>query len=308
MSRADLSCFLVVAWAVHPDLIPQEVMCVVPEPEVPFVEGESPLFLRASELVHSKRDSLQFIAIVHLLEVHDFSLPSDSNDSSGSSDSSGADGLPRSGSTHLKPWPRMYNLAGRLSPSGEPWPSLPRTGWEASWSTPALEDFSLEGRFGRALAGESQLLANRVGGSAVSLSVDLFCCIDRDLLSSLASSATAPDPMLLEASLSPAAFAPLGSPAFEGAFHGSGPSSVVDTTILDSAPLDSAPLQPVPQPAPSLDHSALVQVVTTSRNASPESLPPDAFPTSPLAFAQAVGKPLGVSILPAPPPLRQPRN
>lgn len=37
---SDLSSFLVVAWARHPDLIPTEVGCSVPEPVEPFVEAE----------------------------------------------------------------------------------------------------------------------------------------------------------------------------------------------------------------------------------------------------------------------------
>jgi hypothetical protein len=53
----------------------------VPEPKEPFVERAPSLFLSSSEIIHSKRDPLQFHALVKLLEVHDFSpLELDSND------------------------------------------------------------------------------------------------------------------------------------------------------------------------------------------------------------------------------------
>jgi hypothetical protein len=50
---SDLSQFMVVAWVVDPDLIPREVGCVIPEPEGSSVVGESPLFLRVPEMIHS---------------------------------------------------------------------------------------------------------------------------------------------------------------------------------------------------------------------------------------------------------------
>jgi hypothetical protein len=50
----DMSRFYVVAWSMHPDLIPVEVGCIVPEPTVPLVVTQPPLFLRESELIHSK--------------------------------------------------------------------------------------------------------------------------------------------------------------------------------------------------------------------------------------------------------------
>jgi hypothetical protein len=60
VNGADLSRFLVVAWAIHPDLILVEVGCVIPEPEEPFVQGELPLFLHAEEAIHYKRNTIQF--------------------------------------------------------------------------------------------------------------------------------------------------------------------------------------------------------------------------------------------------------
>jgi hypothetical protein len=61
---SDLSSYLVVAWTRHPNLIPTEVGCVVPEPDEPSVVGH------AEEIIHSKQDALQCCAFI---EVHDFS-------------------------------------------------------------------------------------------------------------------------------------------------------------------------------------------------------------------------------------------
>jgi hypothetical protein len=48
-----LSSFMVVVWTMHPDLIPTEVGCMVPEPEGPSEVGQRPLFLRVGELILS---------------------------------------------------------------------------------------------------------------------------------------------------------------------------------------------------------------------------------------------------------------
>jgi hypothetical protein len=118
VSRVDGSRFYVIAWAVHPNLISAEVSSVLPKPKVPFVEGEPPLFLQASEIIHSKWDTLQYKVLVHILEVHNFTPPVDSNDdnpptpSSNSSDS-GGDEIPGSMHSSLQPWPRIYHLARR---------------------------------------------------------------------------------------------------------------------------------------------------------------------------------------------------
>jgi hypothetical protein len=77
---SDLSSYVVVAWTMHPDLIPTEVGCVVLELEGTSEVGQRPLFLCASEIIHSRQDNLQFQVFIELLEVHDFSLPSHHGD------------------------------------------------------------------------------------------------------------------------------------------------------------------------------------------------------------------------------------
>jgi hypothetical protein len=54
---SNLSSYMVVAWTMHPYLIPTEVRCVVPESEEPSMVGQRQLFLHASEIIHSKQDN-----------------------------------------------------------------------------------------------------------------------------------------------------------------------------------------------------------------------------------------------------------
>jgi hypothetical protein len=78
----DLFAFWAAAWETHPDLIPAEVGCIFPKLEDPFVEQAPPLFLSASELIHSKIDTLQLRALIKIIEIHDFSPPEGSDDDS----------------------------------------------------------------------------------------------------------------------------------------------------------------------------------------------------------------------------------
>jgi hypothetical protein len=57
VAKLDMSCFFVVAWAIHPDLIQNEVGCAIPEPEEQLI-GVPPLFIREEELIHAKQDTL----------------------------------------------------------------------------------------------------------------------------------------------------------------------------------------------------------------------------------------------------------
>jgi hypothetical protein len=84
------------------------------------------MFLHASELVHAKRDSLGFCALVTILEIHDFSPLEDLSDdgtSSSLSDSSSGNGLPGSGGGgSLRPWSVIFCYAGgTLAQPPVPW-------------------------------------------------------------------------------------------------------------------------------------------------------------------------------------------
>jgi hypothetical protein len=94
------------------------------------VEHAPPLFLRSSDLIHSMCDTLQFWVFIQILGIHDFNLPSNSEDESSlGGDSSGED-YPRYdlGCGFLQPWSWVYRLAYGSSPAGEPCLSLPSSG------------------------------------------------------------------------------------------------------------------------------------------------------------------------------------
>jgi hypothetical protein len=130
LDRSDMSSFLLVTWSMHPKLIPTEVGYAISELVEPFVECAPPLFLRASKIIHSKCDTLQFQVFIRILEIHDFNIPSNSeSDSSSEGDSSGED-YPdyNTGRGMLQPWPQVYHIATGSAPTGDLWPSLPMVG------------------------------------------------------------------------------------------------------------------------------------------------------------------------------------
>jgi hypothetical protein len=94
LDPSDMSSFLTVAQALHPELIPLEVGCAILEPVEPFMECAMPLFLRSSEIIHSKWVTSQFRVFIQIWEIHDFNRPNDfENDSSLGGDWSGEDYL-----------------------------------------------------------------------------------------------------------------------------------------------------------------------------------------------------------------------
>jgi hypothetical protein len=73
-----------------------------------------------------------------MLEVHDLSKPTDSDDdrrSSGSSNDSNDDGMPGRGDSSLQPWPHVHRLVSGVDYTGEPWLSLPPRSGGATWSS-----------------------------------------------------------------------------------------------------------------------------------------------------------------------------
>jgi hypothetical protein len=95
-NKEDLSKYMTVAWVLHPDLIPIKVGCVVSEPVQPSVVGQPPVFLRMSEIMNTKCDTLQHRVFIQVIEVHDFNLPEgdSSGDSGLDSNDYDADGAP----------------------------------------------------------------------------------------------------------------------------------------------------------------------------------------------------------------------
>jgi hypothetical protein len=134
-SRVDLSSFLVVAWCSNLDFIPTEVGFSIPEPVELFWEGESLLFLCASEIIHSSSELLHYQEVISILEVHDFSTPpsSDSDGSSGSSSSGEEYPSYNPGRGFLNSWLATRHLVSGADPSRVSWPSLPAASL-VSWS------------------------------------------------------------------------------------------------------------------------------------------------------------------------------
>lgn len=85
--RVDFTRFELVAWCVHPSLIPKEKILVVPEEDEPFVESAPPLFLKQKDLIHTKRHTLRYRVIVFIHEVQDMRPRSPPSSSDGSPDS-----------------------------------------------------------------------------------------------------------------------------------------------------------------------------------------------------------------------------
>lgn len=77
--KTDMSKFWVTAWCLDPDLIPKEKTVVIPEPD----ELHDPcghLFLKPHEVIHSRKETLHYQVLIHLVECHDFNPRSDSDD------------------------------------------------------------------------------------------------------------------------------------------------------------------------------------------------------------------------------------
>jgi hypothetical protein len=100
------------------------------EPEQSLGDRALPFFIPTSEIIHSKRDTLQLRVLIKIVKIHGFTIPCDSDDDQlKSSDDSNGDGLPGLGlslSTSLQPWPKVYRLAGESSSANDRWSSLPR--------------------------------------------------------------------------------------------------------------------------------------------------------------------------------------
>jgi hypothetical protein len=111
VDQSDLSSYLVVVWAHHPDLIPTEVGCSIPEPVEP------PLFIRSLEGIHPKCDLLHFRVFIRILEVHDFNPLSSLDDDGESSGGDSKRSIPAM--RILRPWPTVHIFASGTGPSGE---------------------------------------------------------------------------------------------------------------------------------------------------------------------------------------------
>ncbi|CAL5033832.1 unnamed protein product [Urochloa decumbens] len=128
-SRRNMRTFTVAAWAAHPDLIPEEVVVIVPEKEAPFSPGN--LFLRPEELIHSSKSTLRYRVSIEVREVQDWHERSESSseDRGGrgrsDEDDSDHDDFPRAGNDgrSSKAWPRRHRFSPGNGPGGSTWPT-----------------------------------------------------------------------------------------------------------------------------------------------------------------------------------------
>ncbi|CAD6214183.1 unnamed protein product [Miscanthus lutarioriparius] len=69
----------VVARCAHPDLVPDEMIMVVPEPKEEH-DGSSPLYLRPHEIIHDEVPTLYYLIHIRLIEFQDWHTPPTSSD------------------------------------------------------------------------------------------------------------------------------------------------------------------------------------------------------------------------------------
>lgn len=69
-----------VAWCAHPNLIHDEMIIAVPEPEEEH-DGGPPLYLRPHEIIHDEAPALRYLIRLRLIEFQDWhTLPTSSDE------------------------------------------------------------------------------------------------------------------------------------------------------------------------------------------------------------------------------------
>lgn len=81
LSDLDVERELFVAsWCAYPDLVPDEVIMAIPEPEEEH-DGGPPLFLRPHNIIHTEVPALRYLVRIRLIEFQDWhTLPTSSDD------------------------------------------------------------------------------------------------------------------------------------------------------------------------------------------------------------------------------------
>jgi hypothetical protein len=108
VAKVDLCCFMVVAWCIHPNLIPREKIIFVSELPV-SVDGSPPMFVRPEDVIHHSHLMLRYQVLIDVLEVTDWHVPLDSSDGGLNSDDR---------NSWLHPWPKCTCFSDGLPPSG----------------------------------------------------------------------------------------------------------------------------------------------------------------------------------------------
>lgn len=71
--------FFVSTWCAHPDLVPDEIIMAVLEPEEE-PDGGSPLYLRLHEIIHDDMPALRYLVRIRIIEFQDWHTPPPSSD------------------------------------------------------------------------------------------------------------------------------------------------------------------------------------------------------------------------------------
>lgn len=74
----DARELFVAAWCLHPLLVPEQKLLVIPEPPEPHDPGN--LFLREHEIIHSRLPILNYLARMRVVEYQDWDVLSSSSD------------------------------------------------------------------------------------------------------------------------------------------------------------------------------------------------------------------------------------
>jgi hypothetical protein len=69
----------VASWCAHPDLVADEVIMAIPEPEEEH-DGGPPLFLRPHNIIHYEVPALRYLVRIRLIEFQDWHTPPTSSD------------------------------------------------------------------------------------------------------------------------------------------------------------------------------------------------------------------------------------
>ena len=64
----------VAAWCAHHDLVLDEMIMAVPEPEEEH-DGEPPLFIRSHEIIHDEVPALRYLVRIRIVEFQDWHTP-----------------------------------------------------------------------------------------------------------------------------------------------------------------------------------------------------------------------------------------
>jgi hypothetical protein len=103
LAKRDLHHMTVVAWCIHPDLIPVEKIMFMPEPDMDLLWGP-PLFINPEDIIYHNQPMLSYRISIDIIDIEDWHTPSVSSLSGGSD--LGSDGDDYIYQASSGPWPK----------------------------------------------------------------------------------------------------------------------------------------------------------------------------------------------------------